>query len=99
MAKLILENLPDELFQEIEKLAQQKNNSVNEQTINLLKIALEKTETPLKIMVSPDNDPTWEERVKNTPQVLQDIRNAPRVNPANYGLLDSTELIREDRDR
>jgi antitoxin FitA len=99
MAKLILDNLPDELLQQIEKLAQQKNNSVNEQTISLLKAALAKTETPLKIMVSPDNDPTWEERRKNTAKVLQDIRNSRRVNPDNFGLLDSTELIREDRDR
>ena len=64
MAQLILENLPDELFQQIEKLAQQKNNSINEQTINLLKVALEKAEKPLKIMVSPDNDPTWKKELK-----------------------------------
>lgn len=99
MAKLILDNLPYELLQQIEKLAQQTRHSLNEQTINLLKIALPKTETPLKIMVSPDTDPTWEERVKNTAKVLQDIRNSRRVNPDNFGLLDSTELIREDRDR
>jgi predicted MPP superfamily phosphohydrolase len=100
MAQLILDNLPDELLQQIEKLAQQKNSSVNEQTINLLKIALEKAETPLKIMVSPDNDPTWEERVKNTPKILAEIaeRRKLRENQANIQWLDSTELIREDRD-
>jgi antitoxin FitA len=99
MNKLILENLPDELFQQIEKLAQSHHHSVNEETINLLKIALAKTEAPLKIMVSPETDPTWEERRKNSVKVLQDIRNSRRVNPENFGLLDSTELIREDRDR
>ena len=99
MTKLILENLPHELFQQIEKLAQEKHNSVNQQTIDLLKIALAKTETPLKIMVSPETDSTWEERRKNVPKILQEIQNSRRVNPDKFGLLDSTELLREDRDR
>ena len=47
MTKLILENLPNELLLKIQKLAQQKNNSVNEQAIELLKTALAKTETTL----------------------------------------------------
>ena len=99
MATLILENLPDELLQEIENLAQSQNNSVSQQTIDLLKKALAKSQSPLKIMVSSETDPTWEEKRKNTAQVLQDIRNSRRVNPEEFGLLDSTELIREDRNR
>ena len=99
MATLILDNLPDELLAQINKIAQQKNNSIHKQTIDLLKIALETTEKPVKIMVSPDTDRTWEERRKNTAKVLQDIRNSHRVNPDDFGLIDSTELIREDRDR
>ncbi len=41
----------------------------------------------------------WEERRKAAPKILAEIRSRPRVNPANFGLPDSTELIREDRDR
>ena len=101
MATLILDNLPDELLAQINKIAQQKNNSIHKQTIDLLKIALETTEKPVKIMVSPDTDRTWEERRKNTAQILDDIetRRHTRANQTNIQWLDSTELIREDRDR
>lgn len=37
MTNLILENLPDDLIKEIEKLAQQHHQSVNEQIISILK--------------------------------------------------------------
>lgn len=101
MATLILENLPDELFQEIEKLAQSQNNSVDQQTIELLQKALAKSQPPLKIMVSPETDPTWEERRKNTKNVLAEIEAGrdKRAKQTNIQWLDSTELIREDRDR
>ncbi len=44
-------------------------------------------------------DPTWEERRQDTPQILADIDKHRRLNPADFGLPDSTELLREDRDR
>jgi plasmid stability protein len=99
MAKIILENLPDELIEQIQKLAQQHNQSVNEQVISILKQAVQKPQTPLKFLISPETDPTWEERRKATPKILAEIRSRRRVNPADFGLPDSTELIREDRDR
>ena len=99
MATLILENLPDELIEKIQQLAQQHNQSVNEQVIFILEQAVKKPQTPLKFLISPETDPTWEERRKATPKILAEIRSRPRVNPTNFGLPDSTELIREDRDR
>lgn len=54
---------------------------------------------PLKFLVSPETDPTWEERCKAVPQLLAEIDKPPRLNPLDYGLPDSTELIRDDRDR
>jgi plasmid stability protein len=99
MATLILENLPDELIEKIQQLAQQHNQSVNEQVIFILEQAVKKPQTPLEFLISPETDPTWEERRKATPKILAEIRSRPRVNPTNFGLPDSTELIREDRDR
>ena len=99
MTRLILENLPDELMEQIQQLARQHNQSVNEQVISILKQALQKPQTPLKFLISPETDPTWSERRKATPKILAEIRSRHRVNPADFGLPDSTELIREDRDR
>ncbi|MFM6326858.1 MAG: FitA-like ribbon-helix-helix domain-containing protein [Microcystis panniformis] len=99
MATIILENLPDNLVEQIQKLAQQNDQSVNEQIISILQQAVEKPQTPLKFLISPEIDPTWEERRKATPKILAEIRSRRRVNPADFGLPDSRELIREDRDR
>lgn len=99
MTTLILENIPDELIEQIEQLAQQHEQSVNEQVISILKQALQKPQSPLKFLISPETDPTWEERRKATPKILAEIRNRRRVNPTDFGLPDSTELIREDRER
>ncbi|MGK7873367.1 MAG: hypothetical protein AB4426_08645 [Xenococcaceae cyanobacterium] len=99
MTTLILENLPDELIEQIQQLARQQNQSINDQAICLLKQALQKNQTPLKFLISPETDPTWEERRKAVPKVLAEIRTRRRVNPSEFGLPDSTELIREDRDR
>ncbi len=72
-------------------------NSVNEQAIELLKTALAKTETTLKINLSPETDPTWEERRKNAKIILANIeaRKKKRATQTNIQWLDSTELIRE----
>lgn len=98
MANLTLENLPEELIQEIEKLAQKHHQSVNEQIISLLKQSIQKPKTSLKFLVSPETDPTWEERRKATPQILREIEQL-RLKRQSNKLLNSTELIREDRDR
>jgi hypothetical protein len=99
MTNLILNNIPDKLIEQIEQLAQQNDQSVNEQIISILKQAVQQPPTPLKFLISPETDPTWEERRKATPKILAEIRSRRRVNPTGFGLPDSTELIREDRER
>ena len=99
MATIILKNLPDELIEQIQKLAQQNDQSVNEQVISILKQAVQKPQTPLKFLISPETDPTWEERRKAVPKLQDQIDRGRRLNPKDYGLPDSTELIREDRER
>ena len=96
MTNLILKNIPDKL---IEQIAQQNEQSVNEQIISILKQAVQQPQTPLKFLISPETDSTQEERRKATPKILAEIRSRRRVNPTDFGLLDSTELIREDRER
>jgi plasmid stability protein len=98
MATLILENLPDELMEKIQQLARQHDRSVNEQVISILKQALQKPQTPLKFLISPETDPTWEERRKATPKILAEIEKR-RLQRKSTEWLDSTELIREDRER
>ncbi|GFE67857.1 Arc family DNA-binding protein [Chroococcus sp. FPU101] len=103
MATLILENLPDELVEQIQQLAQKHDRSINEQVINILTQAVEKPQKPLNFLISPETDPTWEERRKAVPQLQAEIeqrrkqRRKQRQNDIQR--LDSTELLREDRDR
>ncbi|MBD1935864.1 Arc family DNA-binding protein [Microcoleus sp. FACHB-68] len=102
MAILTIDNLPDDLLEQIQKLANQNHQPINEQVINLLKQALQKPQPPLKFLVSPETDPTWEERCKATPQLLAEIEQRleqRRVDNANVEWPDSTALLREDRDR
>ncbi|MFM8300903.1 MAG: FitA-like ribbon-helix-helix domain-containing protein [Microcystis aeruginosa] len=98
MTTLILENLPNELIEQIKQLAQQHNQSVNEQVISILKQALQKPQTPLKFLISPETDPTWEERRKATPEILAEIEQRRQQRQTAIQWLDSTALIREDRD-
>jgi len=99
MATLTLEDLPDYLITEIQQLAQQNNQTVNEQIINLLKQAVQKPQHPLRFLISPETDPTWEKRRQATSQILADIDKRRRLNPVDFGLPDSTELLRQDRER
>ncbi|MFM6436860.1 MAG: FitA-like ribbon-helix-helix domain-containing protein [Phenylobacterium sp.] len=99
MATIILENLPDNLVEQLQKLAQQNDQSVNEQIISILQQAVEKPQTPLKFLISPATDPTREERRKAVPQLQAQIDQSPRPNPLDYGFPDSTELIRENREK
>lgn len=99
MATLTIDNLPDDLMAQLQQLATQNNQPLNEQVISLLKQALQQPQPPLKFLISPETDPTWEERRKAVPQLLADIDKRRRLNPADFGLPDSTELLREDRER
>ena len=98
MASLSIDNLPDELMEQIQQLANQNHQPINEQVINLLKQALQKPQPPLKFLISPETDPTWEERRKATPQLLAEIERRRKQLPSDIEWLDSTALIREDRD-
>jgi hypothetical protein len=91
MAKLQIENLPNELYSQIEFLASEKNFTLNEAVIHLLTQSL--SFDPDKVMINRTQE--------NQPMsaILQIIRNRPRVNPRDFGLTDSTILIQEDRNR
>ncbi|MDY6803155.1 MAG: hypothetical protein SXA11_05030 [Cyanobacteriota bacterium] len=99
MATILIDNFPEALKAEIEGLASQHRRTVNEQIIAILQEAINSEKPPLKFIVSPETDPTWEERRKAVPKLLAEIDSRRRLNPSDYGLPDSTELIREDRQR
>lgn len=88
MATLHVENLPDDLYAKLQQLATSQNRSIDAQVITLLESAVQ-TETPQR-----QNDSR-----KSVAEILAEIRSRHRVNPADFGLPDSTTLIREDRDR
>ncbi|MBW4454095.1 MAG: hypothetical protein KME55_16075 [Nostoc indistinguendum CM1-VF10] len=89
MATIHALNIPDELYEQLQHLAKAENNSIDAQVITILQNALQ-----------AKTQPTEEERRKNVPKLLEEIsRRRRRLNPAEFGLPDSTELIREDRDR
>jgi hypothetical protein len=99
MATLNINNLPDELLIQIEQLATKNNRTVTEQAIALIEQSINKPQDKLKFLISPETDPSWEARQKAVPQLQAEIDRYHRVNPTDIGLFDSTELIREDRDR
>ncbi|MFN6530552.1 hypothetical protein [Nostoc sp. ChiSLP03a] len=89
MATIHALNIPDELYEQLQHLAKAENNSIDAQVITILQNALQ-----------AKTQPTEEERRKNVPKLLEEIsRQRRRLNPADFGLPNSTELIREDRDR
>jgi len=90
MTNLQIENLPDELYGRIQFLAEENNFSINEAVIHLLSQAAWPTEHA-KYQVYDE--------VKSIAEVLSEIRSRPRVNPTDFGMPDSTVLVREDRDR
>ncbi|MBU7582779.1 MAG: hypothetical protein KAF91_07685 [Nostoc sp. TH1S01] len=89
MATLNALNIPDELYTQLQELAKAENSSVDAQVITILQKALQAKTQPVD-----------DERYKNVLKILEESsRNRRRLNPADFGLPDSTELIREDRDR
>ncbi len=88
MATLHLDNLPPELLTQIEQLANQNQCSVDQQAISLLQNAL-------KIQYSQHTTaPT-----QSITDILEESRHQREKLPKNIQWLDSTELIREDRER
>lgn len=81
-------SLPDNLYKELQKLAEAENDSVESQVVTLLQNALQTKKQQIEA-----------QRRENVLKVIEESRNRRRLNPADFGLLDSTEMIREDRDR
>ncbi|MEH2093251.1 FitA-like ribbon-helix-helix domain-containing protein [Nostoc sp.] len=88
MATLYVRNLPDDLYAKLQELAVSEHRSINAQVITLLEQAL-KTEA----------QQTEEERRKNVPKLLEEIRLRREKLPTDIEWPDSTAMIREDRDR
>ena len=88
MATLYVRNLPDDLYQRLQELAKVENRSINAQVITLLQQAL-----PSQIQQSET------ETLKSITKILAESSHRRRVNPADFGLPYSTDLIREDRYR
>ncbi|GCL39061.1 hypothetical protein SR1949_41820 [Sphaerospermopsis reniformis] len=81
-------NLPDELYQQIVKLAKAEHNSIESQIVLLLQTALEIEQQQIE-----------SGRCTKILKLLEETQNIRRSNPADFKLRDSTEMIREDRDR
>ncbi|MBE9057252.1 hypothetical protein [Sphaerospermopsis sp. LEGE 08334] len=81
-------SLPDNLYKELQKLAEAENDSVESQVVTLLQNALQTKKQQIEA-----------QRRENVLKVIEESRNRRRLNPADFGLPDSTEMIREDRDR
>lgn len=88
MATLLLPDVPDDLYARLQHLADEQNRSISAQAIALLEKAL-----PNK--VQQPQETTQQDLL----EILAESRRRPRRNPADLGLPDSTELIREDRSR
>jgi hypothetical protein len=89
MATLQIENLPDELYNQLQSLAIEKNFTLDETVIHLLMQAFQSGELKQVQLQQP----------RTTAEILEKIRSRPRVNPIDFGLPDSTILIQEDRNR
>ncbi|MBW4632066.1 MAG: hypothetical protein KME30_09240 [Iphinoe sp. HA4291-MV1] len=88
MAILHNVDLPDDLYEQLQELATAENSSINAQVITLLRNAL-----------SAKRKQAEDYRRQNVAKLLEESRYRRRVNPADFGLPDSTDLIREDRNR
>jgi hypothetical protein len=86
VAIIQIDNLPDDVYSSVQRLADQKNFTVNEAVIHLLKQALQSVEVK-----------TLQEQQLRPIEGLSRIRNRSRINPIDFGLVDSTALIRDDR--
>lgn len=88
MATLHALNIPDELYAQLQELAKAENSSVDAQVITILQKALQ-----------ANTQPTEDERYKNVPKLLEEIRHRREQLPTDIEWPDSTAMIREDRDR
>jgi antitoxin FitA len=89
MATLQIENIPEELYTRLQELADAQNRSISAFAIAVLETGL-LTETK----------PFSGKHKKSVTEILAEISLRRESRPVNMGIiLDSTALIREDRDR
>jgi len=86
MARLVLDDIPDELYRRLAERARDAGRSIEAETVQLLK-----TELASKGMRTHSG--------LTSVEILERLRGRPPFNPAEHGLPDSTTLLREDRDR
>ncbi|QSJ15667.1 hypothetical protein JYQ62_28250 [Nostoc sp. UHCC 0702] len=82
-------NIPDELYKQLQELAEAENSSIDAQVITILQNGLQKIKT----------QQTEAEKRKNVPKLLEEIRIRRESRRSDVEWPDSTALIREDRDR
>ncbi|MGH1393356.1 MAG: hypothetical protein ACRAVC_04885 [Trichormus sp.] len=88
MATLNAFNIPDELYAQLQELANAENSSVEAQVITVLQKGLQ-----VKTQLTED------ERRKNVLKILEESRLRREQLPKDVEWPDSTELLREDRNR
>ncbi|MEG4517123.1 MULTISPECIES: hypothetical protein [unclassified Microcoleus] len=89
MATLQIENIPEELYARMQELAAAQNLSISAFAIAILEAELSKETKPLS-----------GKRKKSVTELLAEISRRRESRLANMGMiLDSTALIREDRDK
>lgn len=88
MATLGELELPDNLYERLQELAEADNRSVEAQAIAILQNVIFN-----KMQHSEDK------RRQNVPQILEEIRIRRENRGSDVKWLDSTELLREDRNR
>ncbi len=88
MATLHVQNISEDLYARLQKLASAHNRSISAQVITILESAL----PTLAIQ-------TQDKTRQNVTKILDGIRHRRDQRPADLGLPDSATLISEDRDR
>jgi hypothetical protein len=88
MNNLNVITLPDQLYQQLQKLAESENDSIESQVVTLLQKALQEKQQQ-----------TETQRRQNVLKVLEESRLLREQLPNDIEWPDSTEMIREDRDR
>ncbi|MBD2214246.1 Arc family DNA-binding protein [Calothrix sp. FACHB-156] len=88
MANLNLLNIPDDLYEKLQELAQAEHRSIDAQVVTILQNALAKK-----------TQQTEEEKRKNVLKLLEESRMRREKLPKDIKWPDSTTLLREDRDR
>ncbi|MEG4852720.1 hypothetical protein QUB10_17750 [Microcoleus sp. B5-D4] len=89
MATLQIENIPEELYARLQELAAAQNLSISAFAIAILEAEL-----------STETKPLSGKRKKSVTEILAEISRRRESRPANMGMiLDSTALIREERDK